>query len=469
MPVTFELTDWNDTTVEISNWTNAYPVFDPAPEYVAEQEEAYNETTVAAGIEDYGHLPNESQMKLVASAAKVVGMASMLSSSYIIYSLVGTREDRPEKMKTTFHRFLVTLSAFDIVSSFGFFLSTWPIPEEAPEGMDEVWPVDYYALFPWAAGNSTTCTLQGSIIQIGSTGSGLFTAFISLHYVFSVRYRWTELSLRKFEKVCYFIGIVYPISTAIYLAYFRQYNAMLLSVCWINQYPIACDPYNYELDSTRELEPWCNSHPDLVSDEAASTSILFFVYSALAMVFLIVVVSMILLFLTIRSQEQKTARWSHAAQSGRYQKKTIQRAMLLIGNFVVMYVPVIAISAAKILNFWTFFIQAVMLASHGILNALVYSRIAEKVLWCCPTCLCGYYDEPAIQERTVSFGVSGLSSRVSALSSRVGALSSVESNEVGALSSRIIALSSVESNDTLNEPALNDPALSGPGVPDYET
>ena len=76
--------------------------------------------------------------KLVVLVPKIVGMASMLGSSYIVYCLTGTERARQEKLKTTFHRFLLLLSLYDIVSSFGMFLSTWAVPADPPQGMEEV-------------------------------------------------------------------------------------------------------------------------------------------------------------------------------------------------------------------------------------------------------------------------------------------------------------------------------------------
>ena len=63
---------------------------------------------------------------------KFMGLASMLGSTYVIWSIVGKKNRARENLKTTYNRLLIALSAADILSSFALFLSTWPIPKNPP-------------------------------------------------------------------------------------------------------------------------------------------------------------------------------------------------------------------------------------------------------------------------------------------------------------------------------------------------
>ena len=335
-------------------------------------------------------------------APKFVGAASIIGSTYIIYSLVGTGQ-RQEKMKTTFHRFLMILSVFDIISSFGFFLSTWAVPREPPEGMKEaVDPsiFDYGAEFPLAAGTKGSCTFQGVICHMGATGSALFTGFISLQYVFSVRYQWSERSMRRMEKCCYTFGVLYPLVSSVYLAFTNQLHVNIAGFCWIGQYPIVCSDFYYEQDGS--IEAWCIENEQF-SSEQTSRSQLIFAYSIVGSVLITIIISMVLLFRTIRAQEKRASRWSINAQSGRFQKKTIQRAILLIGNHLVIYIPAMSIDLARIHTDAGNFAMVVLLSSQGILNALVYSQSAEKCLASFPSLQCCWGQQvefPAVQKTT---------------------------------------------------------------------
>ena len=141
---------------------------------------------------------------------KFLGLASMLGSTYVIYSIVGKKYRSRENLKTTYNRLLIALSVADILSSFALFLSTWPIPKNPPisdyddtalstgEMSDTLsrWMANYSSLwdklFPYASGTIGSCNFQGFILQLGQLSSVLFTGSIALQYVFAVRLRWSK-------------------------------------------------------------------------------------------------------------------------------------------------------------------------------------------------------------------------------------------------------------------------------------
>jgi hypothetical protein len=257
-------------------------------------------------------------------------------------------------------------------------------PRDPPEGMEEaVDPtlLDYHSYFPWSAGTKATCTAQGIFIQLGTTGSVFFTGFISIQFVLSVRYNWSEGNMRLFEKVCYAIGFLFPIVSASYLAATNQFNANSAGFCWINQYPMFCSSEFPVYEEDPALETWCSNYPGLISEEQSNQSQLRYCVPWVALVFLMVVISMILLFLTVREQEQRILRWSTNAQEGKYQKKVIQKAMLYIGSYLFMYGPQFS-TLANASPTVTAFLANVFLPLQGVLNALVYSNVAEKILCC---------------------------------------------------------------------------------------
>ena len=133
-----------------------------------------------------------SWSKAIAIVLKMIGLLSIAGSSTVIYvtlfgdsgsgasttrrrSNVQTGRTRSSinassGKLTLFDHLLLALCAYDITSSFGFFLSTWAVPKEQPEGMQEMLAnsinitksdFDYDTYLPWASGNETTCNFQG--------------------------------------------------------------------------------------------------------------------------------------------------------------------------------------------------------------------------------------------------------------------------------------------------------------------
>jgi len=66
----------------------------------------------------------------LALGPKFSGSLSILGSSWIIFEVLRDKK----KQAMVYHRLLLGLSIFDVIISFAWFLSTWPVPAET-EGM----------------------------------------------------------------------------------------------------------------------------------------------------------------------------------------------------------------------------------------------------------------------------------------------------------------------------------------------
>ena len=75
------------------------------------------------------------------------------------------------------NQLLITLSAFDVIGSLAYALTTLPIPE-----------ADYIY---GSRGNENTCTAQGFFIQIGTIACYLNIS-LSVYYMLTVVYGWSE-------------------------------------------------------------------------------------------------------------------------------------------------------------------------------------------------------------------------------------------------------------------------------------
>jgi len=108
-----------------------------------------------------------------------------------------------------------------------------------------------------------------------------------------------------------------------------------------------------------------------------------FVSIVVGFLFVIILISLIILFLEVRSAETASARWSEAARQGRNQKLVMQKGMLFIGAFWIVFFPSI-LCYFPLTNFGEIhlFLTALVLPGQGILNALIHSDILKQISAC---------------------------------------------------------------------------------------
>ena len=108
----------------------------------------------------------------------------------------------PLKRRKVYNRLVVGVSIADMVASFGWFLSTWPIPED-----DGLLSFEIYG----ARGNDTTCKIQGFMLTFVATAYYCNLALAMYYYLVIVR-NWTETRLRRIHGAL--IGVAYVVGTA---------------------------------------------------------------------------------------------------------------------------------------------------------------------------------------------------------------------------------------------------------------
>ena len=165
---------------------------------------------------------SDQQKKVLAIVPKPMAILSMIGSGFIITEVLKD----PKKRVMTYHRLLLAMSCVDILSSFWFFMSTWPIPEDTP---------DVYA----ASGTQGSCTTQGFFIQFNSA-SPLLNAGLSVYYLLVMRYKWTEDRLRKtVQPILLSVPLLWGMGTAFAGLGLDLYNSAN-NWCWIAAYPPGC-------------------------------------------------------------------------------------------------------------------------------------------------------------------------------------------------------------------------------------
>lgn len=145
---------------------------------------------------------------------------SMFSSSFIIAECIS---DHRKGKGTPIQRTLVGMSAVDIVASFAWFLSTWPLPKGTA---------------PLAVGNITSCNFQGFLLQL-AIGSPLYNCSLALYYLLVIKFNWANDQLVKIERYVHGFIIIFSVGTSIVGLPLTMYNE-IRTVCWVIGSPSEC-------------------------------------------------------------------------------------------------------------------------------------------------------------------------------------------------------------------------------------
>jgi hypothetical protein len=301
----------------------------------------------------------DTQMKTLAIMPKFSAAMGIAGDLIVITEILVF--DRPNKIKQTIHRLLLAMSICDLISSFGFFLSTWPIPKEE-EGL-------FYNV-----GNQATCVWQGFIIQF-SISVPLLNMCLAIYYLLVINFSWKEEKIRKkiepFFYVFSFSIAIATCSAAVALDLFNNANLW----CWIAATPSGC---NQSYDSRDNEEPAC------LRGDNAELYRWFFFYALIWFALLFVGVIMYKVYLTFRKLETTNARYATALSSdggkraaSRARQVGTQGICYVGAMYITFFFPTINRSLeqfAGITSFPVEFLHSMTIPSQGFWNFLVYIR-----------------------------------------------------------------------------------------------
>lgn len=337
----------------------------------------------------------ENNFLTAAIVLQVVGFFSAIGSGYIVIGMVFRVDDAQERKRNlhrTFDRLLLCLCLADFVASVCFFLGPWLLPADPPPGADEAWGEDleiyhYDALHPQAAGTQATCTISGLLVHVGMLASTVLTACIAISFVLQVTFRWSEPSMRIAERIFMAAAIVIPLSFSIVIFADKGFNANI-GVCTIVSRPLVCDPaakgsWDPGTDKRIAIDDYCENDV-VVAGQHAELYRLLFTAIPVFVTLGIIIVCMLMLFWTVRTQELRTAQWSARTRNARaMQKRVFIKSILYIGSYLVSIVPM---AVFYIFNFPELkpgvenILQNVSAPLQGVLNALIYADI-ETTCW----------------------------------------------------------------------------------------
>ena len=153
-----------------------------------------------------------------------------LISSALIVSIIARSST---KMKTIYHRFVTVICVGDIISSAALSLNTIPMPSDT----SETYPFD------GARGTVGTCMIQGFAIQMGTNLSFCSTISLSLYYLLTIRFSFSETTLKKrVEPIIHTVNTLFTLYAPIYYLVFDMYNPVpFCNYCQYGFFPFGCN------------------------------------------------------------------------------------------------------------------------------------------------------------------------------------------------------------------------------------
>jgi hypothetical protein len=161
------------------------------------------------------------QNVLIVLSGALAALLSCLGSGLILYSISSDWERKRHEIK---YRFLLGLSVVDVLASPMYFVLTLFMPVGSPNA--------------WGAmGNTTTCNVQGFILQMTLVGS-LYNGALSHWFYCCICKRMSCKAYMEqgWDKRWHILSLLFPLATAIYLLLIDQYTYTPVG-CWIGDYP----------------------------------------------------------------------------------------------------------------------------------------------------------------------------------------------------------------------------------------
>ena len=155
-----------------------------------------------------------TQVAISIVAGKISAVISMFGSIYIIQDVLQNPEKRNE---SPYHRVMLGLSCSDImISFFGFFLSTWPMPK---------------GTHLFAVGSEGSCITVGFFLYIACFTAPLYTCSLVTFYLMKLKFNWNKRKIKAVEKWMHIlpwtVGLISAISAAASSALGPYHNS-----CW---------------------------------------------------------------------------------------------------------------------------------------------------------------------------------------------------------------------------------------------
>lgn len=286
------------------------------------------------------------------------GTLSFFSSATIIYIILKS------KSNTEYHRIMVFMAFWDMVSSSMFAISTIPMPKDV--------------IYPYGGpsfGNIRTCEAQAFLIWVGIPFTSSTNMLLNIYYLCTVRYKINEDSFRKYARIFLVVATCAILPLPIFFAATGFFNPHpFKTVCCAGPYPYDC----YDGTDIPCIRGGSYSMSNL------NTLAEIYAVSIFGLQFVVLIMSMILIVLTFHSSDRAPARKCERATSGTNDllnletKKSMtrvvmQQAMMYIFAYLLT-IPLLIAAFYEEHEGWSQFAIAkqVLAPLQGFFNALIF-------------------------------------------------------------------------------------------------
>jgi len=322
--------------------------------------------------------------KAIAIAPKVTAVLSMMGSGFIIHQMLFYARHKHGKRcllpTTTVNRLLLGMSCCDLIVSFTFFLTSWPIPVEN---------TSIYG----ASGNQATCIAQGFFSQF-SLAVVLYNASLSVYYLVKIRYQWRDRFIaHRVEPWLHGGALLGGLGTSVAGVALDLYNNDSWE-CWIAPLPQDC------------RETWQYGSSNCLRGDNASLYRWVFYYGPLWCAMLLVTVAMLAVYRSVLKAEKAVERYgegqftantsgsSAAITSGtrdstqrrKHSKKVATQGYWYCGAFYITWLLPTATRLTQLLMvgdappYPLILLTAMFVPIQGFFNCLVYIHPRYKTL-----------------------------------------------------------------------------------------
>ena len=263
--------------------------------------------------------PTESQALALEVTSIVVSFFSMAGSLYILQHILRD----PQRRKATLTQIILGMSAMDFLYALVSSASTTIAPEEAVGDKS-----------PLARGTWATCEAFGFLGHGSSLSSAIYNASLTLHYLLTIRYGWSEQRLKKLLIPMHLVPLLIGWGMAIPGVPLDLYNPSPRG-CSLSRFPPGCNrgggppgggPPGVESSiisnstTTRRLQPPGGGDGPPPSSGCARGGNLDgyrigFLNIWIWAVFIFLVVSMTLIYMKLASVERRNRRWMTTSSS----------------------------------------------------------------------------------------------------------------------------------------------------------
>ena len=295
----------------------------------------------------------DSQFVALAIVPKITASISIPCQLWIIKQvIVDHRENRGKATS----RALFGMGCVDVCATFGWFLSTWAAPKGTPG-------------VPFASGTTGTCSFQGFLLQL-AIGAPMYNCLLSLFYLLTIRYGWSEKRLRKIEPLLNAAILLFAVGTSIVLLPLGLYNH-IGAVCWVMGLPQGCGNSNYQP----------GDEPCERGDFAWLYGVSLF-YGPLWCCIVFTSFAMTMIYRKVKRTEDRTSTYNIESSYNTRSRQVWIQALLYTASFYITWLPSTLWSITQwfgVPMFWLDILATICEPSQGLLNLLVFIRPREDL------------------------------------------------------------------------------------------